>query len=183
MGPLSGLLVDSRVIVFNLEEARELYKNGFYGKPLGNPKPKSVEDINTPLELSLFEAVYLAKKGILNVGKGDKIYSTEELISYSKEIIPRFELLYKVYEDLREKGFIVRSGMKYGADFAVYTLGPGVEHAPYLILVVDSNERLTPNELLSYGRVSHSTRKELILAFTNLKTNEISYIIFKWHKL
>ncbi|MCY0860244.1 MAG: tRNA-intron lyase [Sulfolobaceae archaeon] len=180
---IKASLLYSRAIVFDISEARELYKSGFYGKPLGNPKPKSPEDINTPLELSLFEALYLQRKGILEVYSRNAKLTTEELYKYSKELIPRFELLYRVYSDLRNKGYVVRSGIKYGADFAIYTLGPGIEHAPYLVLVIDSTEKLKSNELLSYGRVSHSTRKELILAFTNLKNDEISYIIFKWHKL
>jgi tRNA-intron endonuclease len=92
-------------------------------------------------------------------------------------------LIYRVYEDLREKGFIVRSGVKYGADFAVYTLGPGLEHAPYVVIAVDIDEEITPHELLSFGRVSHSTRKRLVLALVDRKSESVRYIMFKWVKM
>ena len=58
-----------------------------------------------------------------------------------------------------------------------------MEHAPFVVSVIDSSERLSVNELMSYGRVSHSTRKKLVLAIVNTQLNEIKYIMFKWVKL
>jgi len=38
-----------------------------------------------------------------------------------------------VYKDLRDKGFIIKPGLKYGADFSVYEKGsrPGDEHSKW----------------------------------------------------
>lgn len=179
-----GELVKDKIIIRNVEEAKQIYKIGYYGKPLGISKPKSADEINSELILSLIEGLYLVKKGILEV-----IYNNKEKLSYDKlyqlgsSQIPRFQILYKVYEDLREKGFVVRSGIKYGADFAVYTIGPGIEHAPYLVIALDENSKISPYEILGFGRVSHSTRKELILGIVNLNINKIRYIMFKWLKM
>lgn len=98
-------------------------------------------------------------------------------------MINKFRPLYIVYKDLKKRGFVVRSGIKFGSDFAIYTLGPGVEHAPFVVSVIDGTDQISVNELMSYGRVSHSTRKKLVLAIVNLHTDEIKYIMFKWVKL
>ncbi|QKQ99783.1 tRNA-intron lyase [Metallosphaera tengchongensis] len=179
----TGELLGDRIVVFNKEEAKAIYKMGFYGKPLGISKPKSVEDANRPLELSLLEGLYLVNTGVLEVRNRDGVVDRAKLESYAVNLIPRFKPLYFVYEDLKKREFVVRSGVKYGADYAIYTLGPGVEHAPFVISVIDATEKISVNELMSYGRVSHSTRKRLVLAVVNLRMREIKYIMFKWVKI
>ncbi|MEM0188025.1 MAG: tRNA-intron lyase [Saccharolobus sp.] len=181
---IKAFLVKSRILVPNIEDSKYLYSNGFYGKPIGISKPKTVNDITRPLELSLIEGVYLAKKGIIEVhNKNDEVLDYEKLYDYSAKVINKFNIIYSVYEDLRDRGFIVRSGIKYGADFAVYTLGPGLEHAPFVVIALDIEENLTPQELLSFGRVSHSTRKRLVLGLVDSRNNTIRYIMFKWLKI
>ncbi|ACP55657.1 tRNA-intron lyase [Saccharolobus islandicus] len=181
---VKALLVGSKVLIPNVDESRYIYSNGFYGKAIGISKPKGPKDIIRPLELSLIESVYLAKKGLIKViDKNGEVLEYEKLYEYSSKIINKFDIMYRVYEDLREKGFIVRSGVKYGADFAVYTLGPGLEHAPYVVIAVDIDEEITPHELLSFGRVSHSTRKRLVLALVDRKSESVRYIMFKWVKM
>jgi tRNA-intron endonuclease len=180
---VEGYLIDDRIVVFDINKARELYSKSYFGKPLGKSKPKSQEDINTPLELSLIEGLYLVKKGILEViDKNKNKIDLNELIKYAEKTVNNFSAMYAVYEDLRNKGFIVRSGIKFGADYSVYTLGPGIEHAPYLVIVVNDN-KIEPNLLTGFGRVSHSTKKTLILAFVDQKSRNIRYIMFKWVRL
>ncbi|EWG08279.1 MAG: tRNA-splicing endonuclease subunit alpha [Candidatus Aramenus sulfurataquae] len=181
--PAKGYLLYDRIVVPDPQEAKGIYNGGFYGKPIGVSKPKKEEELERPLELSLIEGVYLAKKSLLEVYSDGKSLSDKELYEYAKNIINKFEILYAVYEDLRKRGFVVRSGIKFGADFAVYNLGPGIEHAPYVVIALDENAKLFAHELMSFGRVSHSTRKKLVLAIVNLNTKNIRYIIFKWVKM
>ncbi|MEM4672801.1 MAG: tRNA-intron lyase, partial [Sulfolobales archaeon] len=82
--------------------------------------------------------------------------------------------------DLRDRGFIVRSGMKYGVDFTVYEKGPGMEHAPYLVQVMKYDEQINPIYIVRVGRLSHSVRKTLIIAVVYDST--IKYISFGWIK-
>ncbi|NON62203.1 tRNA-intron lyase [Acidianus sp. RZ1] len=179
----SAYLFGDRLVIFSIDDAKRIYSKSFFGKPLGNPKPKGAEDINRALELSLIEGLYLLRKGEIEVIHEEKLLSEEEFMKYAKLAIPRFDILFTVYNDLREKGFVVRSGIKFGADFAIYTLGPGMEHAPYVVICLDANSSITANQLMSFGRVSHSTRKKLILAMTNAKIGSVKYIMFKWVKL
>ncbi len=164
--------------MFDKELARCLFANGFFGNPVGLRKPKTTE-ISRPIELSLYETLYLTEKGILKVVKGDSVLSFEELIDYVKDKVPNIMSLYHTYRELRDAGFIVRSALKYGVDFAVYRKRPGLEHAPYLVKVVMHDELVDPGDLIGWGRVSHSVRKELLLAITYPSKQRV-YITFKW---
>ncbi len=176
-----GRLLGSRVVVFNDEGARRLYAEGFYGKPLHNPKPRGPEDVRAPLELSLVEALYLVEKNVLEVYDADgQVLSSRELAEKGRESNPFFDILYRVYRELRDAGLVVRSGLKYGADFAVYTEGPGKEHAPYLVHVLGYRERIDPLEIVRAGRVSHSARKKFVIAAVDEETGSTTYIMFKW---
>lgn len=178
---IQAYLLGNRVVILDIQDAGKLYEKAYYGKPLGDPKPKEVK---SPLELSIIEALYLAERGLIEVIDSSSASISPDLLrSTGREKIERFDLLYRVYSSLRDKGLIVRSGSKFGADFAVYYLGPGLEHAPYLVTAVDSSDMLSPTELLSFGRVSHSVRKNLVLAIYDRVKDTISYITFKWEKM
>ena len=55
-------LLDNFLIVWNPEQGSNLYRLGYYGKPLGIPKPK-IPEFDVPLILDLMEGVYLVEKG------------------------------------------------------------------------------------------------------------------------
>jgi tRNA-intron endonuclease len=55
---LKGELLENRIVVWNTQESRDLFANGYFGKPIGIPKP-NVNDINVPLILDLIEGCYL----------------------------------------------------------------------------------------------------------------------------
>jgi tRNA-intron endonuclease len=176
----NGVLLGIRVIIFDHSEARRVYSMGFYGKPLGISKPRDA-NFEAPLELGLMEAVYLAEKGVLCVTQpGNSAINVEELKAYAEEKVPRFNLLYRVYRELRDKGYVVRSGLKYGADFAVYERGPGLEHAPYLVHVHRPGTTIDPLDIVRAGRLSHSVRKDFILAVVG--GSDIRYLLFSWSK-
>ncbi len=167
-------------MVFDVDEARRLYSQGFYGKPLGVPKVRG-GDFNAPLELDLIEAVYLAERGELEVyDEHGQLLSTSELRERARSRIPRFESLYRVYSELRDAGYVVRSGLKFGSDFAVYIHGPGIDHAPFLVTVVEYEETIDPLEVVRAGRLSHSVRKHFVIAAVNRRSGRVSYLAFSW---
>jgi len=180
-GRHTGFLVEGSVIVTSLESSRTLYAERFFGTPIGVEKPKGA-DFDAPLKLNLIEALYLVERGVLEVRRLDgSLVSFEELRGLV-ESVEELRLLYTVYRDLRDRGFIVRSGLKYGSDFTVYRLGPGLEHAPYILHVYRGFERLDPTEIVRAGRLSHSVRKTFILAFPS-RDGRVTYLMFNWLKL
>ena len=61
--------IENYLVVWDTAKGSELYRQGYYGKPIGIPKPKLME-FNVPLILDLMEGLYLAQKGVLTVTEG-----------------------------------------------------------------------------------------------------------------
>lgn len=176
------VLASSRVFVWNLKDAERLYREGFYGKFIGVGKPKTPE-VSKPLELSLIESVYLLEKGRARVVNEDGVeLGLNEVRKVAEMNDEFFSDHYRVYKELREKDYVVRPGLKFGATFAVYRYGPGIDHAPFLVHVVPHITKISPLQVVSIGRLSHSVRKKLIIATTNPSTKELNYYMFSWWK-
>jgi tRNA-intron endonuclease len=73
--------------------------------------------------------------------------------------------------------------MKFGTDFTVYELGPGLEHAPYVVTVASASDRLKAVDIVGLGRLSHSVRKKSVLAIVDEEKSSVNYIVFKWVKV
>ena len=179
---ITANLIGNRVIIFNPEEGSSLYKDGFYGKPVGIRKPKTF-DFDRPLELSLIEAYYLLELGKITIisQDGGNPINNEEFRAVAEEFHTNFLNKYLVYKDLREKGYVVRPGLKFGADFAVYIHGPGIDHAPFIVHVLESRDNISAIEMVRAGRLATSVRKKFVIATVPL-SNQISYYIFTWFK-
>ncbi|UCH32868.1 MAG: tRNA-intron lyase [Candidatus Bathyarchaeota archaeon] len=175
--------IENFLVVWDSTQSLALYKKGYYGKPLGIPKPKMAE-FNAPLILDLMEGLYLAEKEEIEVWEGsDKSkVSFKKLRERARKLYVEFDLKYSVYSDLRDKDFIVTPGIKYGCDFAVYKHGPGVEHAPYMVSVKKSKDNITATEIVKAGRLATTVRKRFIVAIPKPKAEELQYLIFKWFK-
>lgn len=182
MNIIEAQLCGSRVIIWSKEDAAKLYSSGFYGKPVNINKPKDPSEVNTYLELSLLEANYLLEKGKIIVKSGDKIFTKEELFELSKKSYRLFKELYLVYKDLREKGYVVRPALKFGANFAVYKYGPGIDHAPFIVHVISNSAEIDPIEIIRAGRLSHTVRKKFILATLDESQKKVLYFMFDWWK-
>ena len=176
-------LIENFLVVWNFLEGSDLYKQGFYGKPLGIAKPKTPE-FEVPLILDLIEGVYLTEKKIITVHQGIKKQkvSLKKLRDIAKKLYGEFDEKYFAYCNFREKGLIVTSGIKFGCDFAVYKYGPGLEHAPYMVSVKSSESEITATDIVKAGRLATTVRKRFIIANTNPTKNKITHVIFRWFK-
>jgi len=174
-------IVENKVVVWDPADGSKLYADGFFGKPLGIRKPKTPE-FDRPSQLSFFEALYLLRKGIIEVyqeGK-ERPLTGKELASIAEKQHKNFKQKYRVYEDLRNRGFVVRPGLKFGADFAVYRHGPGIDHSPFIVEVVAGTHEISAIEIVRAGRLATSVRKRFVLATPTQK--EVRYYIFSWFK-
>jgi len=181
--PIMVEFIENFLVVWDPKDGSKLYKMGYYGKPLGIPKPK-IPEFKVPLILDLMEGLYLAENGIIEVKEGAKRrkVSHAKLKQRARKLYDEFDLKYAVYLDLRDEGFIITPGIKYGCDFAVYKHGPGIEHAPYMVSVRKSEEDLTATEIVKAGRLATTVRKRFIIALPTAGAKEMQYLIFKWFK-
>ena len=118
------------------------------------------------------EVLYLLEKGKIVVD------TNRDLRKYFSRGRPGFLRSYAVYKDLRDRGFTVKSGAKYGADFRVYDKGVSIKervHSKYLVWVMDQDERLPLKTLVGINRIAHSVKKRLLLAIVD-KDFDITYI-------
>lgn len=174
------LLAEGRLIVWSPKQSNRLYEAGFFGKPLGIAKPR--KGFEAPLVLDPIEGIYLLEKGLITVVSGEemRMLAAEELRDMARGNMEGLDEKYLVYRDLRERGFIVTPGIKYGCDFAVYERGPGVNHAPFIVKVRGLGDGLSAAEIVEAGRLATTVRKTFIIAVVD--RDRIRYLSFKWWK-
>ncbi|MFX1560521.1 MAG: tRNA-intron lyase [Promethearchaeota archaeon] len=175
-------LVGDKGIVWNAEHGMKLYEEGYFGQPVGIRKPK-VPVFDKPLTLSLIECAYLTQQKRLNVRRhdDDTVLSVEDILQVGSEISDDFRVRYTVYSQLRNRGFVVRLGLKFGTEFAVYEIGPGKDHSPFLVHVIHRKEGVIPLDIVRAGRLALSVNKEFIIA-TVKENDEIVYYSFIWYR-
>ena len=131
------------------------------------------------LHLSLIEACYLQEKGRLNIYEDD----TECSVGYLIDLIKEEELYgkYVVYRDLKDRGYVIKTGFKYGSEFRLYNRGggPGQGHSDYLVKIIFENYDINALDFSSYVRVSHGVNKKLLLAIVD-EDFDITYYNVEW---
>lgn len=171
-------LIDNRIVVWNIKDSQKLFANGYYGKPIGIPKPK-IDEINVPLILDLMEGCYLLQKSIISIYKEKKKITEREMLEICKKEYHNFDKKFLVYKNFRDKGYIINPGIKFGCDFAVYQKGPGIDHAPYLVQVYNMTDSISSTGVVLAGRLATTVRKQFILAIPHGK-DDVNYLALDW---
>ncbi len=177
---MKGEIVENRIIVWDIQESRDLFRNGYFGKPIGIPKPNP-DEINVPLILDLMEGCYLLEISKIKIYRDKKKVSLDELVKICREEYHNFDKKYLVYKDFREKKYVVNPGIKFGCDFAVYNRGPGIDHAPYLVQVYNKSDPISSTDVVLAGRLASSVKKQFILAIPSGKSS-VDYLALDWWK-
>jgi tRNA-intron endonuclease len=182
--PIKAELVGARLIIWRSEDGMTVYRSGFFGKPVGLPKPKPDQDFDAPLMLDLMEGLYLLEKRRLRVVHSEtkRTVSRGRLLKLAARIYQGFGAAYRVYKHLREQGLVVTPGIRFGADFAVYERGPGIDHAPFLVSVKQKQETMGTFEIVRAGRLATTVRKQFTIAVPDPKGNEVDYLVFTWFR-
>ena len=154
----------------NSSEAFSLYKKSHFGEPIGEK-----------VQYSLPEALFLVEKGKMEVFSSNKRLSPKELMKKASHSDKRIHIKYPVFRDLRSKGYVVKTALKFGADFRVYEKGskPGDKHAKWIVFTDHESKRLTWHEFSAKNRVAHSTKKHLLLAILD-DEGDVSYYECAW---
>lgn len=169
-GKSTAILSGKHVIAANEGASRSLYDRSRFGSL-----------VDGKVQYSLYEAYYLLEKGKLDVLDNKKKLSAEEFVKKASKAEPGFSIRYAVFKDLRSRGYIVKTALKFGADFRVYDRGikPGEDHAKWIVYPVHEGDSLTWYEFSAKNRVAHSTKKRLLLAIVD-DESEVTYYECKW---
>lgn len=146
-------------------------------------KSKFGEKIRDRIEYSWVEALFLQNKKKLNLYLKNKEIEFNKAISLAKKNDKRIETKLSVFENLREKGYIVKTALKFGADFRVYKKNSqfGQDHALWLVYAVRESEPHTWHDFAAKNRVAHSTKKKLLIAIVD-DENDVLYYEVSWLK-
>lgn len=175
---MRGDLIENRIIVRDIESSKKLFGQGYYGKPIGIPKPNT-EEIDAPLVLDLIEGLYLLENCKISIYRSKHKISANEMTEICKKEYHNFDRKYLVYRYFRDKKYIINPGIKFGCDFAVYEKGPGIDHAPYLIQVYNRSETISATGIVLAGRLATTVRKQFILAVASGK-NRVDFLALDW---
>ncbi len=168
-----GKLSEHRVITDASPEAQELNHKNRFGTMLEGGS----------VQLNLHEALYLLEKGKLQIKEGRKKISFDTLVEKATAAEPLFWIKYCVYRDMRGRGYVLKTALKFGADFRVYDRGvkPGEEHAKWLLYPVQESDALTWQDFAAKNRVAHSTKKNLLIGIVD-EENSVTYYEIRWRR-
>ncbi|MBN1134809.1 MAG: tRNA-intron lyase [Methanosarcinaceae archaeon] len=160
-------ILHDRVIVWESSSSNTLYEQGFYGKLL---------DLEH-LQLSLVESAYLLENNIIKVHDretGD-LLNFEEFSKRASEIEPEFVGKYKVYEDLRNRHLVPKTGFKFGTHFRVYSQArppKKIPHSENLVHTIPQDYEFALPVMSRAVRLANSVRKRMLFAVQSEKTVE-----------
>ncbi|MEM2121099.1 MAG: tRNA-intron lyase [Candidatus Woesearchaeota archaeon] len=166
------LLVRERVLTENSDEARLLNTQSVFGSLLNDGR----------VQLSLLEAFYLMSKDKIEVyDYRNKLISPDDFLKKARKVEPNFWVRYCVFKDIRDRGYIIKTALKFGADFRVYDRGlkPGESHAKWIVYPVHEAENLTWYEFAAKNRVAHSTKKKLLIGIVD-DESDVTYYEIRW---
>ncbi len=159
-------------IYSNKKEAFSLYEKSRFG-----------EKKEGKIFYSFPEALYLLEKKKIEITEGKKKFTFDKFIEELKEYDRKIQTRYAVFKDMRQRGYIVKTALKFGAEFRVYDKGkkPGQEHARWILYPVRESDILTWHEFAAKNRVAHSTRKNLLIGIVD-EENDVTYYEISWIK-
>ncbi|MFH1840507.1 MAG: tRNA-intron lyase [Nanoarchaeota archaeon] len=169
---IQALFSGERVVAKADSFAKALYDKSRFGELYKK------EDI----QYSFVEALFLLEQDKMEVLDGKyKPISFDKFLKKLKKFESNLWIRYCVFKDMRERGYIVKTALKFGADFRVYDRGikPGEDHAKWILYAIHEGASLTWHEFSAKNRVAHSTKKNLLIGIVD-EENDVTYYEVKW---
>ena len=161
-----------RVYSDQTKEAKILYDQSRFGEP-----------VEGKFQYSLVESLLLLEKARVNILDKKKKLKFDDFVSRAEKVEKNFWIKYCVFSDLRNRGYIVKTALKFGADFRVYDRGvkPGEDHARWVVYPVHEGNMLTWHDFSAKNRVAHSTKKRLLMGVVD-EENDVTYYEIAWKR-
>ena len=154
-------------VTSNSSEAYTLFQKSKFGEKIGEK-----------ILYSLTEAFYLTEKNKIQIfDHKNALIQKDTLLKKFSRLDKNFQTKYPVFNDLREKGYIVKTALKFGAEFRVYEKKSS--HSKWICYTVQENSQTKWQDFTAKNRVAHSTKKNLLIAIVDEET-QVSYFEVKW---
>lgn len=154
-------------------EAFSLYERSRFGEKIGSR-----------IEYAWIEAFYLVSYSRLEIYSNGKKIERDAFFKKWRKKDKKAETKLAVFSDLRKKGYIVKTALKFGAEFRVYEKGvrPGDDHARWILDSAKESEVLNWHDFAAKSRVAHSTKKHLLLGIVD-EEGSVTYYEVGWVKV
>ena len=165
---VTGTLVKDRILIAD-DSMQEQLKSKGYG-----------EEFGSEFCLAHFEALYLLYAGRLTLIRRGKSVSFEQMLNAAARSDQDILVKFLIYRDLRSRGYTVKDGFGFGADFRVYERGHfGEKGAKYLVFGLSEGRQEKAGSLQK--KIEEITRmgKEPIIAVIERRGEVIYYKISK----
>ena len=159
-------------VLENSDVARDLWNKSQFGSKQGKGT----------ICFSPLEALYLLEleKITITQPKGyDFSKAFKKFMRTDKQLAQR----YAVYKELRSRGYVVKTALKFGADFRVYEKGskPGETHAKWVVFAVRETHSQSWQAFSAKNRVAHSTKKKLLIGVVD-DESDVTFFEVGWVK-
>ncbi|UYP44374.1 hypothetical protein NEF87_000659 [Candidatus Lokiarchaeum ossiferum] len=157
---VEGKFNDKKVILPFSLTSQQLFDKNYFGTQLPDKQ----------LELEIVEALLLIERSRLKVfNVQNQEMTAEQILALYSKHDEKIWVKYLVYRDIRQRGYIVRTGYGEGIDFRVYPRGSSrtVGVAKYFIFILDEENPVHLQKLDKITQQTLNSRKELILAIVD----------------
>ena len=150
---------------------------------------KMVDD--TRLQLSLVEAGYLLKKGLITIASATATPITttslgtkddrqreldiDRLSALCSGIDSDFPHKFSAYCDLMDSGMVPKTGFKFGSHFRVYE-GGDLKHSRFLVHAITADHTFVLQVLSRAVRLANSVHKEMVFAVVGTTDEHVRYV-------
>jgi len=132
------------------------------------------------LKLDFMETIFLAKNAGLKVTDAEtgKRLKPDQILSHVTSMREYASQLYEIYEDWRKRGYVVKTGFKFGSHFRIYF--PGAKpimddqwiHSKHVLHVFPKDQKLLISEWSRAVRVAHGVKKTFLLGIPEMKEED-----------
>lgn len=138
------------------------------------------QERGTLLVIDFLETIFLAKHfflPVINI-ETQKRMSPKALLAAVAKQREYAKQLYDVYEDWRLRGYIVKTGFKFGSHFRIYFPGAsptkegGYTHSRHVLHVFPKEQKLLISEWARAVRVAHGVKKTFLLGIPELSEKD-----------
>lgn len=157
-------LLQNKVLVEDKKTRDQLTQKAF-----GEKKDKTVV-------LDLKEALYLLENEKIEVVHKGKKMDNASLLKHASAREAKFYSKYLVFKDLRDRGYCVKTGFKFGFDFRMYPRGkkPGQAHSKQVVKVFTQDEGKSMVEISRMIRLAGNLRTVFTAAVVDSE-DDINY--------
>jgi tRNA-intron lyase len=142
---------------------KELYERYWFGQ-FGSYKAEQRGKLS---KLDAYETLFLMRHAGLQLQNADE----SKVVRAAKRQHKDFMHLYEVYEDWRLRGFVLKTGFKFGTHFRLYFPGASPArgnsewiHSKHVVHCFPRASKLLISEWARAIRVAHSVKKTFVLA-------------------